>query len=66
MTISLTLNAAQIVGLPDWARQDKYDIEAKPDTPGSPSLKQFFGEVAKLMTERYGLRYHIEKRVMTA
>ena len=66
MTISLTLNAAQIAGLPDWARQDKYDIEAKPDTPGSPSLKQFFGEVAKLMTERYGLRYHIEKRVMTA
>ena len=66
MTISLTLNAAQIVGLPDWARQDKYDIEAKPDTIGSPSLKQFFGEVAKLMTERYGLKYHIEKRVMTA
>jgi hypothetical protein len=35
MTISLTLNSAQIVGLPDWAKQDKYDIEAKPDTPGS-------------------------------
>jgi uncharacterized protein (TIGR03435 family) len=66
MTISLTLNSAQIVGLPDWARQDKYDIEAKPDTPGSPSLKQFFGEVAKLLTERYGLKYHVEKRVMTA
>jgi uncharacterized protein (TIGR03435 family) len=66
MTISLKLNAAQIVGLPDWARQDKYDIEAKPDTPGTPSLKQFFGEVSKLMTERYGLKYHIEKRVMTA
>jgi uncharacterized protein (TIGR03435 family) len=66
MTISLKLNAAQIAGLPDWARQDKYDIEAKPDTPGEPSLKQFFGEVAKLMTERYGLKYHIEKRTMTA
>ncbi len=66
MTISLTLNSAQIVGLPDWAKQDKYDIEAKPDTPGQPSLKQFDGEVAKLMTERYGLKYHIEKRPMTA
>jgi uncharacterized protein (TIGR03435 family) len=66
MTISLTLNAAQIVGLPEWATQDKYDIDAKSDTPGQPSLKQFFGEVAKLMTERYGLKYHIEKRVMTA
>ena len=66
MTISLTLNAAQIVGLPDWAKEDKYDIEAKPDTPGSPSLKQFFGEVASLMTDRYGLKYHTETRVMTA
>lgn len=66
MTISLTLNSGQIVGLPDWARQDKYDIDGKPDTAGQPSLKQFFGEVAKLMTERYGLKYHIEKRVMTA
>ncbi len=66
MTISLTLNSAQIVGLPDWATQDKYDIDAKPDTPGQPSLKQFMGEVAKLMTDRYGLKYHIEKRTMTA
>ncbi|MEG9432173.1 TIGR03435 family protein [Terriglobus sp. ADX1] len=66
MTISLSLNAAQIVGLPEWATQDKYDIDAKPDTPGQPSLKQFMSEVAKLMTERYGLKYHVEKRTMTA
>ena len=66
MTISLTLNAAQIVGLPDWARQEKFDIEAKSDTPGEPSLQQFFSEVTKLVVERYGLKYHVEKRVMTA
>ncbi|SDF17795.1 TIGR03435 family protein [Terriglobus roseus] len=66
MTISLGLNAVQIVGLPDWATQEKYDIDAKPDTPGQPSLKQFMSEVAKLMTDRYGLKYHTEKRTMTA
>jgi len=66
MTISLNLNSAQIVGLPDWATQDKYDIDAKPDTPGQPSLKQFMSEVAKIMTDRYGLKYHTEKRTMTA
>ena len=66
MTISMTLNAAQIVGLPDWASQEKYDIDAKPDTPGQPSLKQFMGEVQSLMTDRFGLKYHIEKRTMTA
>jgi uncharacterized protein (TIGR03435 family) len=66
MTISLGLNAAQIVGLPEWARQDKYDIDAKPETPGEPSLKQFDSEVAKLMTERFGMKYHIESHVMTA
>lgn len=66
MTISMTLNSAQIVGLPDWAKQEKYDIEGKTDTPGVPTLKQFFGEVTKLLGERFGLKYHIEKRTMTA
>ena len=52
--------------MPEWARQNKYDIEAKSDTPGEPSLQQFFGEVSKFVVEPYGLKYHIEKRVMTA
>jgi uncharacterized protein (TIGR03435 family) len=66
MTISLNLNAAQIIGLPDWATQDKYDIDAKPDTPGQPNPKQFMNAVAKLAAERFGLKYHMEKRTMTA
>lgn len=66
MTISMSVNAAQISGLPAWAKEDKYDIDAKPDTPGAPSLKQFCGEVVKLMVERYGLKYHTETRTMTA
>jgi uncharacterized protein (TIGR03435 family) len=66
MTISLNLNAAQIIGLPDWATQDKYDIDAKPDIPGQPSPKQFMDAVAKLVSERFGLKYHMEKRSMTA
>lgn len=66
MTISMKLNAAQIVGLPDWATQDKYNIDAKPDTPGQPSPTQFFNAVSKLAVERFGLKYHVEKRTMTA
>lgn len=66
MTISLNLNAAEIIGLPDWATQDKYDIDAKPDTPGQPNPKQFMNAVAKLAAERFGLKYHMEKRTMTA
>jgi len=66
MTISLSLNSAQIVGLPEWARQDKFDIEGKSDTPGEPSLQQFFDEVSRLVVERFELKYHVEKREMTA
>jgi uncharacterized protein (TIGR03435 family) len=66
MTISLTLNAAQIIGLPDWAREEKYDIDAKPETAEMPSMKQFMGEVSKLTKDRFGLKYHEESRVMTA
>ena len=66
MTISMDLNSAQIIGLPEWAKSDKYDIYAKPDTPGMPSLKQFKGAVAKLPVERFGLKFHREKRTLTA
>lgn len=66
MTISLALNSAQIVGLPEWAKQDKFDIQGKSDTPGEPSLQQFFDEVSRLVVDRFGLKYHIEKREMTA
>lgn len=66
ITIVYDLNPAQVAGLPDWAHEDKYTIDAKPDTPGVPSLKQLHSEVQKMLAERFALKYHMEKREMTA
>ena len=45
---------------------DKWDIEAKPDTPGMPSPSQMRVIVQKLLAERFGLQFHEEKRKLAA
>ncbi len=52
----------QITGTSGWSETDKYDITAKPDTPGIPSIKQLKTMVQKLLTERFQLAFHREKK----
>jgi uncharacterized protein (TIGR03435 family) len=54
----------QIAGDPGWMDTAKWDIEAKPDTPGMPSIAQMRMIVQKLLAERFALAYHEEKRKM--
>jgi uncharacterized protein (TIGR03435 family) len=56
----------QIIDGPGWMTTDKWDIEAKPDTPGMPSSDQLRQMVEKLVGERFALRSHEEKREMAA
>jgi uncharacterized protein (TIGR03435 family) len=51
---------------PDWMGADKWDIEAKPDTPGMPSPEQLRDMVQKLLADRFALKFHNEKREMAA
>jgi uncharacterized protein (TIGR03435 family) len=41
---------------------DRYDVSGKPDTPGMPSIKQLRTMMRKLLAERYGLTYHMDKK----
>ena len=59
------LHAKQIVGAPDWFGTDLYDIEAKPDTEGRPSQKQMASMVQKLLADRFGLKFHHDKRELS-
>jgi uncharacterized protein (TIGR03435 family) len=45
---------------------DRWDIEAKPDTPGQPSGEQMREMVQKLLAERFSLKVHEEKRMIPA
>jgi uncharacterized protein (TIGR03435 family) len=52
----------QIVDAPAWFGTDLFDIEAKPDAEGRPSQKQMATMVQKLLEDRFGLKFHHDKR----
>jgi uncharacterized protein (TIGR03435 family) len=56
----------QIVGGPSWTESDRFDISAKPDLPGMPSVTQLKTMVQKMLEERFQMKYHREKRELSA
>jgi uncharacterized protein (TIGR03435 family) len=54
----------QVIGLPDWADSEKYDIEAVPDGTGQPSDAQWKSMVQKLLANRFGLKFHHDQKVL--
>ncbi len=59
------LHAKQIIDAPAWFGTDLYDIEAKPDAEGRPNQKQMQAMVKKLLTERFKLAFHQDKRELS-
>ena len=60
------LQGKQIVGAPDWMGTDRFDIDAKPDTPGQPSGDQLKEMVQKLLADRFALKFHKDEKDMAA
>lgn len=56
------LDTKQIVGAPAWFDSDLYDVQLLPDAPGRPSPQQMKALVQKLLTSRFQLKFHREKR----
>lgn len=56
----------QIIGAPDWMGTDKWDINAKPDTPGMPNDVQIKSMVKKMLADRFALKIHNDQREMAA
>jgi len=61
-----TLHGKQVVNAPAWVESDRFDIQAKFDTPGMPNANQLKAAVQKLLEERFGLQFHREKRELSA
>ena len=66
LSMSYDLHPKQIVNAPDWVDSDKYDVTGKPDVPGQPSGTQFKTMLQKLAADRFQLKFHREKRDMSA
>ncbi len=60
------LHPKQVIGAPAWYDTDKFDIEAKPDKSGMPSVKQMQAMLQKLLADRFSLQYHKEKKELSA
>ena len=59
------LHPRQIADAPAWFGTDLFDIEAKPDREGRPSVKQERAMTQKLLEERFQLKFHHDKQVLS-
>lgn len=56
----------QVMGGPEWLDKDKYDIAAVPDAEGQPNAAQWKTMLQKLLADRFGLKFHHDKRELLA
>jgi uncharacterized protein (TIGR03435 family) len=59
------LHPNQIADAPAWFGADLFDIEAKPDREGHPSVKQERAMTQKLLAERFQLKFHHDRQVLS-
>ncbi len=59
------LHPRQVSGGASWIENERYDITAKPDQPGDPSMTQLQDMVQKLLVERFQLAFHREKKELS-
>jgi uncharacterized protein (TIGR03435 family) len=62
--MSYGVHARQIVNAPSWVESERFDVEGVPDVEGQPSVTQFQEIVRRLLENRFGLKFHTEKREM--
>lgn len=65
ITFAYGIHPKQIVGAPAWVDTDKFDITAQPDAPGQPSDKQWKAMLQKLLADRFGLKFHRDKKELS-
>ena len=61
---TLTRDVPDIVGIPEWARMVRYDIDATIPGGQDTSTHGMFARLRTLLESRFNLRWHIEQREM--
>jgi uncharacterized protein (TIGR03435 family) len=64
LMVAYGLQKNQIIGLPDWAKTERLDVDGVPNVDGQPSWPQIAILMRKLLAERFGLKAHHEQREM--
>jgi uncharacterized protein (TIGR03435 family) len=66
VTFVYGVSVRQIVGAPAWFDTESYDLDGKPAQEGMPNQKQMKIMIQKLLADRFQLKFHREKREMSA
>lgn len=62
INLAYWLHPKQLAGGPAWVETEKFDMAGKPDAPGQPNVDQMKVMIQKLLTDRFQLTFHFEKR----
>ena len=65
ISFAFDVQAKQVIGLPDWADSDKFDIDGKPDGEGAPNGRQWKIMIQKLLADRFALKFHKDKKELS-
>jgi uncharacterized protein (TIGR03435 family) len=60
------LYPSQLANEPDWFRTDRWDVVGIPDTEGRPNPSQFDELSHDLLATRFGMKFHMEQRELSA
>jgi uncharacterized protein (TIGR03435 family) len=60
------IHLKQIVNGPEWIDEERFDIAAVPDLDGLPSYPQSLSMLQKLLSSRFGLTFHRDRRQLSA
>lgn len=64
LLIGFGVQKGQLVGEPDWAKTERWNVDGVPDVEGEPSMRQLQEMMQKILVERFGLKLHHEQREM--
>jgi len=62
INLAYWLHPKKLTGGPPWTETEKFDMAGKPDAPGQPNVDQMKLMIQKLLTDRFQLKFHFEKR----
>ena len=66
ITFAYDLHEQQVSGGPSWMAGDRFEIVIRPDVQGQPNIRQMKLLLQKALVDRFQLKFHTEKRELTA
>jgi len=60
-----SIQKSQIVNAPPWFEEQPWNIDGIPDTEGAPNWPQYRRMLQKLLSDRFGLRMHNDRRELS-